>query len=171
MSETNTARSLLAPFCVGNGCDVGAGGDPIVPSAICIDRPEDDGRRAHVGQHPTHLMGDAANLWWFRDGCFDYVYSSHCLEDADDTAAWLREWLRVLRPGGLLVLFLPDQPTYTADCARNGSLPNQAHKHADFSLAYVRSALVDTGVATQEVAAIWPFPGNAYSFALVVRKV
>lgn len=167
MSETGTARSILAPYCQGNGLDIGAGGDPICPSSICLDRDPSDGRRSHVGNNPTHLVGDAANLYWFRDGCLDYVYSSHCLEDADDTRSWLVEWARVLRPGGLLVLFLPDQKTYEQNCANHGTIPNQAHKHADFSLDYVKRVLPESLRVIRE---IWPFPGNPYSFAVVCEK-
>lgn len=174
-SETATARPILAPYCTGNGIDIGAGGDPIVPSAICIDRPEASTTRAHVGRHPTHLAGDAAHLVWFADNVLDYAYSSHCLEDFLDTRAILREWLRVLRPGGHIVLFLPDQPTYAACCAANGSLPNQAHKHAHFSLAYVKACLRDASPGARVMHELWPFRAggkllNPYSFSLVARK-
>lgn len=171
MSETATARPHLATFCVGNGIDIGAGGDPIVPTAICIDRDESADNRAHVGSHPTHLVGDAADLKWFKDGVLDYAYSSHTLEDFEDTCAILTEWLRVLRPGGLMVLFLPDQEAYEKFCESNGSLPNQAHKHKDFSLSYVTDCLKKIGVDSSNVIeSVWPFPGNPYSFSLVLKK-
>jgi len=167
-SETSTARKILAPYCSGNGLDLGAGGDGITKTAICVDREESSGARAHVGVSPTHLVGDVADLRWFKDDVLDYVYSSHTLEDFDNTAEILKEWVRVIRPGGNLVLFLPDQPTYAAACAAAGSLPNQAHKHAEFSLGFVRERLPSN---TVEVTSIWPFPGNSYSFALVARKL
>lgn len=171
MSETATARARLERYCVGNGVDVGAGGDPIVPWAVCIDRQEDDGRRAHVGQHPTHLKGDATNLYWFKDESLDFLFSSHCLEDFLDTAEILKEWLRVIRPLGYLVLFLPDQPKYAAFCAERNALPNQAHKHADFSLAFVRKRLEEIGYGPDTVAhEMWPVPNNPYSFDLVIQK-
>lgn len=172
MSETASCRTRLAPFCIGhNGIDVGAGGDPIVSWAICIDRDEGDGRRAHVGQHPTHLVGDATNLPWFQTDSLDWVYSSHVLEDFEDTSAVLAEWLRVIKPGGNLILFLPDQPTYVAHCEHNGSLPNQAHKHPTFSLAFVKKALAKIGYSEADIVhQKWPVFGNPYSFDLVIRK-
>lgn len=171
MSETNSCRERLAPYCVGNGLDVGAGGSAILKTAICVDRAEEDGRRAHVGSDPTHLVGDAADLYWFRDSVLDYVFSSHVLEDFEDTAIVLKEWLRVLKPGGHLVLFLPDQQTYVADCAKNGGLPNQAHKHADFGLDFVKRCLASIGYTKECVVyEEWPFIGNPYSFAIVVKK-
>lgn len=169
--ETSSCRARLAPFCRGNGLDIGAGGDAICPRAICLDRDEGDKRRTHVGQDQTHLVGDAANLFWFKDGVLDYVYSSHCLEDFLDTAAVMKEWLRVIRPGGNLVLFLPDQAAYEADCAKHGGLPNQAHIHKCFSLSYVKACLATLGYNEQDIAhQLFPVPNNPYSFDLVIRK-
>lgn len=168
-SETATCRDLLAKYCVGNGLDLGFGGDPIVPHAICIDREPNSEIRAKCGVHPTHLVGDVSRLNWFRDGMLDWVYQSHVAEDALDTEAWLREWIRVLRPGGLLVTFAPDEQTYRAHCEKTGQPYNLAHVHANFGLKYVRGILDKIG-QTEEIEAIWPFPTNVYSFSLVVRK-
>jgi SAM-dependent methyltransferase len=46
----------------------------------------------------------------FPDGTFDVVYHSHLLEHIDRDAApgFLRECLRVLRPGGLIRVVVPD---------------------------------------------------------------
>lgn len=160
---TKGCRERLIKFCRGNGLDIGFGGEPICPTAITLDKPE--------CVHKGNLSGDAGDLRWFRDGVMDYVFSSHCLEDADDTVAWMREWWRVLRPGGNLVLFLPDQPTYEQHCRAAGVAPNGAHKHKDFSLAYVKKCLDRLGIPSSAIIhQQWPVVGNAYSFELVVRK-
>ena len=173
MSETATCRERLSEYCIGpNGIDVGAGGDPIVPTAICIDRADDHPARGHVGNHVTNLVGDAGDLYWFKDNVFDWVYSSHTLEDTEDTKAWLAEWLRVIKPGGNLILFLPDERAYRRYCDNNESLPNQAHKHANFSLSYVKSKLLELGYVESDVVYqhdLFVF-GNPYSFEIVVRK-
>ncbi|NQU09819.1 class I SAM-dependent methyltransferase [bacterium] len=163
-SETSKCRAALAPFCTGDGLDVGYGGDPIVPHAICVDLPE---AYARYESHPQHLHGDAADLRWFRDGCLDFVYSSHVLEDFPDTRAVLDEWLRVLKPGGSLVLYLPDEQTYRAHCRREGKPPNIHHTHEHFSLDHVKRSLAhrtDLEVVHER------FPVGIYSFELVVRK-
>lgn len=168
MSETATARSKLAPFCVGVGLDLGFGGDPILPTAICIDRDEGSGARAkHPNPSPTHIVGDITTLPWFPDASLDYAFSSHVLEDFEDTAAVLKEWVRVLKRGGHLVLFLPDQPTYEKYCADKGLPPNKAHVHADFSLAFVKARLPENVEVIYEE---FPFEGNPYSFALVCKR-
>jgi hypothetical protein len=40
---------------------------------------------ARTGIHPVQLSGDARCLHWFANGTLDYVYSSHLLEDFEDT--------------------------------------------------------------------------------------
>ena len=163
-SETSRCRASLARFCEGDGIDVGFGGDPIVPHAICMDLPQP---YARYEEHPQHLRGSAENLHWFRDGSLDWVYSSHVLEDFRDTRAVLDEWLRVLKPGGRLVLYLPDEPTYREHCRRQGKPPNAHHIHADFGSAFVKRALADR----KDVEVVHErFPVGIYSFELVFRK-
>ena len=163
-TQTSKCRADLAPFCVGVGLDIGYGGDPITPSAICMDLPQAYGQ---YGRAPQHIQGDARSLRWFADGALDYVYSSHVLEDFDDTSAVLDEWLRVIRPGGLLVLFLPDEPTYRAICRRTGKTPNVHHVHANFGPDYVQQILARRhDVSIRELR----FPVGEYSFELVVEK-
>jgi predicted SAM-dependent methyltransferase len=141
-SETSKCRERLAPFCIGYGVDLGFGGDPITEAAIRVDRPEP---YSHTGCYQVQLGGDAAKLRWFKDGVLDYVYSSHLLEDFDETSTILIEWLRVLRPGGRLVIFCPDEQIYRQHCRKTGQPYNFQHKVPDFSLAKVKKILGDIG--------------------------
>ena len=165
ISETSKARSSLAKFCVGDGIDIGFGGDPIVKTAICIDLPE---RYARYKEHPQHIHGDAKRLKWFSDNSLDYVYSSHVLEDFKDTDSVLTEWLRVLRPGGKLILYLPDEQTYRAYCRSQGKPPNDHHIHDNFSISYLKNFLKNS----QNVKIVHEnFPCGIYSFELVIEKI
>lgn len=149
---------------MGNGLDIGFGGDPIVPSAICMDQPQ---AYAAYRNHPQHLHGDARDLHWFSDNALDYIYSSHVLEDFVDTTDVLKEWLRVLRPGGLLVLFLPDEQLYRADCVKGGRPPNPHHHHASFSLTFAKACFPsDTVEFIHERERV-----GVYSFELVAKKL
>lgn len=141
-SETSKCRARLAPFCAGYGVDLGYGGDPIASHAIRVDLPQPYTR---LGDAPVQLGGAAECLAWFRDDVLDFIYSSHLLEDFDDTQAVLKEWLRVLRPGGRLILYCPDEQRFRAHCAATGQPYNPHHKHADFSLAYVKEILARLG--------------------------
>lgn len=172
-SETDYCRELLAPYCVGNGLDIGAGGSPIVPSAICIDREEGSVHRAYVGSHPTHLVWDAFHRLPFDSFSLDYCFSSHCLEDAQETAQVLEEWMRVLKVGGKLVLYLPDQKRYEEDCERKGWLPNQDHVHKDMGLEYIKSCLasIKPRCPYEIIQSLDPFEEDSYSFSIVVQKL
>lgn len=57
------------------------------------------------GLADVHVM-DGTRLE-FADNAFDLIIASDVLEHIDDEAAALREWHRVLRPGGRLLVFVP----------------------------------------------------------------
>src|SRR5262245_32947651 len=62
------------------------------------------------GDHVDHV-GRAEDLSRFPDGTFDAVYASHVLEHLAPRGALeagLSEWHRVLRPGGILYVSVPD---------------------------------------------------------------
>jgi predicted SAM-dependent methyltransferase len=163
-SETSKCRARLAPHCTGCGVDLGPGGDPITPHAIRVDLPQP---YSHVGTLPVQLSGKAENLYWFRDGVLDFVYSSHLLEDYPDTEAVLREWLRVLKPLGNLIIFCPDEQVYRKHCAATGQGYNTHHVHVDFSLDFVKRILDRIGQT--EVLHETPLT-DIYSWELVCRK-
>src|SRR5882672_7208044 len=100
--ETSKARArreedgFFNRFCQGRGLDVGHGGDPVSPG--CAEWDIEDG--------DAHLLAGVPN------DAFDFVYSSHTLEHLENPALALRNWSRVLAPGGHLILFLPDRDLY-----------------------------------------------------------
>jgi predicted SAM-dependent methyltransferase len=60
--------------------------------------------------HVDHV-GDASDLAAFPDDTFAEVYASHVLEHfdyKDEMIEVLREWRRVLKPGGTLYVSVPD---------------------------------------------------------------
>lgn len=56
--------------------------------------------------------GDAELLATLDDESFDFVHSSHCLEHMRDPYRALGSWWRVLKPGGHLVVIVPDEDLY-----------------------------------------------------------
>jgi predicted SAM-dependent methyltransferase len=62
------------------------------------------------GPHVDHV-GNAKDLRLFADGTFAEVYAAHVLEHfdyKDEIPPTLKEWHRVLEPGGLLHVSVPD---------------------------------------------------------------
>jgi len=56
--------------------------------------------------------GDAQQMASLADDCMDFVHSSHCLEHLQQPEEGLRNWLRIVRPGGHLVITVPDEDLY-----------------------------------------------------------
>lgn len=161
MSETAIARPYLERFCTGCGLDLGCGDDLIVPWAIGVDKRQ-------LGK--TSILGDVSDLQqWFQTNSLDFVFSSHCLEDFEDTGAILQNWLSVIKKDGLLVLFLPDQQRYLAHCNKYNREPNGDHKHENFSVEFVMKHLNSLGYYMPNVEYLNRDVGG-YSFAMVLRN-
>lgn len=71
-----------------------SGNVPIVPQAIGLDL----GYPGYDGEH-----------FPFADDSFDGIYSSHCFEHVGPWKEVLRDWYRILKPGGFLVIVVPHQ--------------------------------------------------------------
>ena len=56
--------------------------------------------------------GDGQTMAGVPDDRFDFVHSSHCLEHLHDPEEGLRNWFRILKPGGHLIVTVPDEDLY-----------------------------------------------------------
>src|SRR5215469_18626775 len=70
---------------------------PIVPQAVGVDLDY----RAYDGRTLP-----------FPDNSQDAVFSSHCLEHAENCRSAIAEWFRVLKIGGFLILAVPHKFLY-----------------------------------------------------------
>lgn len=80
----------------GEGIDIGCGPDPILPQVEKFDLDDGDANRisAHINRQ------------------FDFVFSSHCLEHMSDAKAAINEWWKLVKPGGVLFILVPDEDLY-----------------------------------------------------------
>jgi len=62
-----------------------------------------------------------------KDNSIDFVTSSHVLEHISNTEKTLNEWLRVLKPGGVIAITVPDKTFFAHDNA------NPNHKYYDLA--------------------------------------
>jgi SAM-dependent methyltransferase len=115
--ETSKARTRRAKenffekYCRGKSLDIGYGGDPITEKCRGWDIED----------------GDGQTLEGIADEEFDFVYSSHLLEHMNNAEIAIKNWWRVLKPGGYLILYLPERELYE----RKKTLPscwNPEHK-------------------------------------------
>jgi SAM-dependent methyltransferase len=56
--------------------------------------------------------GDAQFMHTCKDESFDFVISSHCLEHLNDPYDALKNWIRIVKPGGYLIITVPDEDLY-----------------------------------------------------------
>lgn len=166
MSETAEARKTLSPFCEGLGIDIGFGGDPINKNSITFDLPNPYTK----GKVKQILQGNCKSLNFICDEVFDYVYSSHVLEDFtyQELPKIIKEWRRILKVGGFLVINCPDQQRFLSHCKKTGQSINYNHKESDFSLQTFTAIVEKTGM--WQTVFTKPFAGN-YSWYLVLRKI
>lgn len=130
MSETLKYRSLTEGYCRGNGLDIGSGGSPVVPWAIQVDLPSEEYGHYHADQRPEsfiHWRGDCTRLP-FRPNVFDFVYSSHVLEDFENWREVVSYWSTFVKRGGHLVIMVPDKVRFN-EAIKEGQPPNLAHRH------------------------------------------
>lgn len=66
--------------------------------------------RANLDAEPNYVNADITRSLPFVDGMFDGVLASHCIEhfDCQQGVAIMRECHRILKPGGVLVVSVPD---------------------------------------------------------------
>ena len=110
--DRRVREGFFERYCFGEGLDVGYGSDLIVPGCSGWDLRN----------------GDAQYLAGIEDESFDFVYSSHCLEHMYDVQISLKNWFRVVKKGGYLLLAIPHRDLYE----KKTQLPsrwNGDHKH------------------------------------------
>ena len=139
-SETAKVRHLVLAYCIGEGCDVGFGGDKIKKEdCIGIDFAKP---YANAGEDEVDIACDLGKEKIpVNDNFFDYVYSSHLIEDFEDTGSVLKEFIRILKNNGNLILVFPDQQEYERICKRTGQPLNSYHVHAEMGYTYMMNCL------------------------------
>jgi len=112
-------RRRLTAWLEGKGIEIGALHRPLeVPDGVrvtYVDHLPEDELRAHYPElageplAPVEVLGSAEDLSAIGDSTQDFVIANHLLEHLEDPIRGLSEFHRVLRPGGVLYMALPDQ--------------------------------------------------------------
>ena len=145
--EDATGAIPWRSFFGGRGIDVGCGPDKL-PFAECIGFDQED--------------GDANGLSrYFAPGEFDYLHSSQSLEHMHNPRAAIRDWLKVVKSGGYLIITVPSWELY--EYMRWPSVYNPDHKStwsmnlrgspAGVNHVHVPTYLADLSFATRMILA------------------
>ncbi len=93
-----------------NGCGVGLYAQHLTPHAGMVVGLEFDPARAQEARrHSTQTLCAAGEGLPFPGEAFDVILSHEVLEHVQDDRQAVREMVRVLRPGGRLVIFAPNR--------------------------------------------------------------
>ena len=162
ISETYYRLNTVRQYCKGNGIDIGSQGCPVQPDSIQIEYD----RSRFSDEVPIHWEGDGCQNLPFKDNVLDYVYSSHLLEDYLDWVPILSEWNRVIKPGGYIVIMVPDKIIFR-ERVKNGQDDNPNHKHE----SYVGELTEYYGENFKNFEIICDYLTDAYNILFVARKI
>ncbi len=96
---------FLRRYFVGQGFDIGGKPDP-----LCLYK-EFFPLMEYVKTWDLE-DGDAQYMEAIEDAQVDFIHSSHCLEHLHDPFVGLKNWFRVIRPNGYLIITIPDEDLY-----------------------------------------------------------
>lgn len=116
-------------YFVGHGIDIGAGPD-------CLDRYK------HVFRQMTQVdawdweHGDAQYMATVPDNMYDFVVASHCFEHMVNPYIALENWIRIVKPGGYIIITIPEEFLY-----ERGIWPSVNNTDHKFSYSIHKSKL------------------------------
>ncbi|MHC4316725.1 MAG: methyltransferase domain-containing protein, partial [Planctomycetota bacterium] len=158
-SEVSKCRHRIVSYLHGVGLDLGCGADKICPGALGVDVRGGKGVDIQIDLSANDALG------MFSNNYFDYIFSSHVLEDFTCTEAVLSEWWRKIKTGGYLILYCPDADYYP----RVGTPGSNVDHKKDLYWQDVWKTLKGFGNA-KKIKASRHNESNEYSWLLVVRK-
>lgn len=164
-NEAAKIRWEIVKYTNGRGLDLGCG--PYKPFEHFIG--VDNGHHAQEfgwNFKPDVHVDSCEDLSIFAGNSMDFVFSSHLLEHIEDYKAALKEWFRVVKQKGYLILYLPHRDLYPK-IGTSGANPD--HKH-DFCEDDIIDVMREVG-SWDLVECEKRDQGNEYSMFLVFQKL
>lgn len=167
-NESAKVRWELVPYMRGRVLDLGCGPFKTFPHFIGVDNGHHDNAFGWKNKADV-IVETCERLDLFADKSCDMVFSSHLLEHLafENVPAALSEWMRVLKSGGHLCLYVPDEDEY----------PKVGHAHAnpdhkwDCSYDKVVAAMEQVPYGWDLIDFQKRNEGNEYSLFFVFKKL
>lgn len=127
-TDHSIRRKILADaFLVGEGIEIGALHHPLrvrrsvqvhyVDRKTVAELRREYPELAKENLVPVDIIDDGEKLATFEDRSQDFIIANHFIEHTEDPIGTIKNFLRVLRPGGILYMAVPDK-RYTFDVER-----------------------------------------------------
>jgi SAM-dependent methyltransferase len=139
------------------GCGEGYGADLIAATARTVTAVDYDAATvAHVRARYPRVGVLAANLAALPmpDSALDVVVNFQVIEHLWDQPQFITECLRVLRPGGLLMISTPNRITFTP----GSDTPVNPFHTRELNAAELRELLIDGGFDVQSMSGVFHGP-------------
>jgi ADP-heptose:LPS heptosyltransferase/predicted SAM-dependent methyltransferase len=168
--ESGKVRFDLVPYMNGRVLDLGCGPGKVYPHAIGIDN-KIDAKLFGIKVDPDIAVESCERMEFLADGAADTVYSSHLLEHIVDHVGALKEWWRLVKPGGYLVLYLPHRDHYPR-IGQDGGNPDHKHDFCNDDITQAMEQVAwSSGQGWEQCEDEVRTAGYEYSFLQVYRKV
>jgi GT2 family glycosyltransferase/glycosyltransferase involved in cell wall biosynthesis len=135
-----TREDLAAGFLSGNGLEIGALQKPLqVPAKVkvkYVDRLSKDKLYEHYPELrqfdlvDVDYIDDGERLMTFADNSQDFIIANHFFEHCEDPLGTLKNFARVVKPGGVIFMAVPDQ-RFTFD--KNRQITTLEHVVCDYT--------------------------------------
>lgn len=167
--ESAKIKYEIVQYTRGQGLDLGCGQDKTYDHFIGVD----NGHHAEFGWtiKPDVNVKTCEKLP-FATQSMDFVFSSHLLEHIEHYEKALKEWFRVIKPGGHLVLYLPDDKLYPK-VGTEGANPDHKHNLNQKKMVDSMGLIPGWDLVVNELRDQDNGPGekgNEYSFLQVYKK-
>lgn len=148
-------QSRYQEILTGKGIDIGCGNDPIT-------------KNIEYFRYITKVDlwdisdGDAQYMASVPDNAYDFIHSSHCLEHMQDPKVALENWLRICKPGGYIILTVPDETLYERD-----TWPSQFNSDHKWSFRVSPKSNLPKSILVPEFIAMFDTQLACYEFSVI----
>ena len=167
-SESKKIVWEVAPYLKGKGIDIGAGYFKILPQAISVDNGHHNAMFGH--SCVADLKLDAQDLGIFASESLGFVFSSHLLEHIEDYKGALKQWWRLVKPDGVLALYLPHKEFYP-NIGVEGANPDHKHDFLPKDIIDAMEEICSGQIKFDLLECQDRNEGDEYSMLLVFRKI
>jgi len=109
--DTDKEGKLVREFIKGEKIiDLGCGNKKTIPNAMGVDKVPKGEEIPNLYQNSVaDITADVEKPLPFKDEYVDTIIARHILEHCVDVISTLKNWIKVLKPGGRLIIAVPDE--------------------------------------------------------------